>query len=177
MKNETPAQLETRELIDAVTYVRTWLMLYHQNAMQIAQEKGIWKHYLHSGENIPTDDTKVIACSVISADNLHFYDMNMQGYLSNAQEFLGALEKYLTVLDEVEEEETIEAIETAIFFLNKQINSITNATFSAKNVFVDIEFTPVFEEKVSDAIQILEQQIEDYVSTIFGIEFIAPHEI
>ena len=110
-------------------------------------------------------------------DNLHFYDMNMQGYLSNAQEFLGALEKYLTVLDEVEEEETIEAIETAIFFLNKQINSITNATFSAKNVFVDIEFTPVFEEKVSDAIQILEQQIEDYVSTIFGIEFIAPHEI
>lgn len=176
MKNETESQLEIRKLIDAMTYVRTWLMLYHQNAMQIAQEKGIWKYYLQPNDNAP-EDTKVIACSVISADNLHFYDMNMQGYLSNAQEFLGALEKYLTVLDEVEEEEIIEAIETAIFFLNKQINSITNATFSAKNVFVDIEFTPVFEEKVSDAIQILEQQIEDYVSTIFGIEFIAPHEI
>ena len=107
MKNETESQLEIRKLIDAMTYVRTWLMLYHQNAMQIAQEKGIWKYYLQPNDNAP-EDTKVIACSVISADNLHFYDMNMQGYLSNAQEFLGALEKYLTVLDEVEEEETID---------------------------------------------------------------------
>lgn len=60
--------------------------------------------------------------------------MNMQGYLSNAQEFLGALEKYLTVLDEVEEEETIEAIETAIFFLNKQSTLSINATFSQRKM-------------------------------------------
>ena len=42
---------------------------------------------------------------------------------------------------------------------------------------MDIEFTPVFEDKVSDAIQILEELLEDYVSTLFGIEFIAPHEV
>ena len=64
MKNETESQLEIRKLIDAMTYVRTWLMLYHQNAMQIAQEKGIWKYYLQPNDNAP-EDTKVIACSVI----------------------------------------------------------------------------------------------------------------
>lgn len=175
MKNETPAQLETRELIDAVTYVRTWLMLYHQNAMQIAQEKGIWKHYLHSGENIPTDDTKVIACSVISAEALHFYEITMESYLKNAQNFLKVLESHLCILDD--DDYYKEAIETAIFFLNRQIEAITKATISAKKVFVDIEFTPVFEDKVSDAIQILEELLEDYVSTLFGIEFIAPHEV
>lgn len=47
-----------------MTYVRTWLMLYHQNAMQIAQEKGIWKYYLQPNDNVP-EDTKVTACSVI----------------------------------------------------------------------------------------------------------------
>ena len=110
MKNETESQLEIRALIDAMTYVRTWLMLYHQNAMQIAQEKGIWKYYLQPNDNAP-EDTKVIACSVISAEALHFYEITMESYLKNAQNFLKVLESHLCILDD--DDYYKEAIETA----------------------------------------------------------------
>lgn len=175
MMNNQLTQSTEQKLLEAMLYVRTWLMLYHQNAMQIAQEKGIWKHYIHPNETAPDNETKIIACSVFDAETLHLSELNMAGALANAEKFLKAFEKQLSVLDE--DDDSIVAIEIGIFFLNKQIEAINKATVKAKKVFVDIEFTPEFEEKVSDTIQILEGEIEILLSVIYGIEFIAPHEV
>lgn len=161
------------DVITALQYSKVWLEFFRNEALERAEEVGIWQNFF-------CDDTENLDVEV-SITACHVYDPkehDILEQLSNIRNLKIALQDYLPNLTEGEfYKERKDAILTAFKLLNAQIEAMESySDKEQEKIFVCLEIDPKFETEISEAIHCLEIEAVNLMKAGLGFKFTPPNQ-